>query len=133
MTARAFLNQRYRPIRIASYVGLAMLVAVGVPIVVMGTPAAYLATTRHPYVSAFLGVVGLGGAALFMVMLGRASRVLRCPACAARLDWIFQRNWRLHIQPWFRWCPYCGQDFDAELAAGPFERALEATAPARET
>ena len=78
----------------------------------LGKPAAYAASRRHPYVFA---VLGMGGLAAFVGALAMAQFILRCPACKMRLQFLLQGNWRLHIDPRIRCCPYCTQDFDAEL------------------
>jgi hypothetical protein len=111
-TPRTILNRPYRRARLASYAGLATLVAVGAIILVLGKPAAYAASRSYPYLFA---VLGMGGLAAFMGALARAQFVIRCPACKMRLQFLLQGNWRLHIDPRVRCCPYCTQDLDAEL------------------
>lgn len=108
MTARAFIERRCRTVMGIAYTGMALFILAIVAVEAIGGPD-------------WIWVPGLlGFAVAWLTMAGAYVVGIRCPYCRGRLTVLLQNPWRMG----FRFCPYCGQDLDAEcLNAEPQKNA----------
>jgi hypothetical protein len=100
MTARALIERRYR---------LAMRV------ICAGSVLFVVAIVADNALGIWVWVPGLlGFAVAWLTMAGSYLIGIRCPRCGGSLTALLMQHPVTRME--FRFCPYCGQDLDAEIA-----------------
>lgn len=104
MTARDLINRRFRTVMLVVYFGAALFIGAIVADKALGMPQ-------------WVWVPGLIGFAFaWLTMAGAYVVGFRCPSCRKRLTPLLIHGTGLGLDSRVRYCPYCGEDLDAERA-----------------